>query len=72
MSTNDIKNMKDTVEQSIRKSSNVFLIGHNSPDFDSIGSCLGLSEIATAYKKDSFIIIYNFYNFSHFCNFCYQ
>lgn len=53
----DIKGLKRILEADIKKSSNVFIIGHNSPDFDSIGSCIGLSMIAKTFKKPTYIIV---------------
>ena len=53
----DIKNLKRILETDIKKSSNVFIIGHTSPDFDSIGSCIGLSVIAKALHKTPYIIV---------------
>lgn len=57
MGANEVKLTKDMIEQQIRRSSNVFLIGHNSPDFDSIGACLGLYEMATSFGKKAYIIV---------------
>ncbi len=57
MGVNEVKSIKDMVEQQIRRSSNVFLIGHNSPDFDSIGACLGLYDLATSFGKKAYIIV---------------
>lgn len=57
MSTQEIKKLKETLEKEIKKSSSVFIIGHNSPDFDSIGSCLGIYEIAKSLGKKSYIIV---------------
>lgn len=57
MSIQEIKNLKETLELEISKSSNVFIIGHNSPDFDSIGSCIGLSKIVENFNKKAFVIV---------------
>jgi len=57
MSTSEIKYIRDSVEQQIRKSSNVFLIGHKGPDFDSIGACMGMYELANALGKKAYIIV---------------
>ena len=45
------------LENEIKKSSQVFIIGHNEPDFDSIGSGIGLYCLAKYYKKPAYIII---------------
>ncbi len=57
MSAHDLKIMKDNLEAQLRKSSNVFIVGHNSPDFDSIGSAVGLYTIAEAHGKRAYIIV---------------
>lgn len=57
MSTSEIRRLKEILEAEIEKSSNVFIIGHNSPDFDSIGSCIGLYAFAKYYSKNVYIIV---------------
>ena len=57
MSTTEIRLLKEMLESEVENSSNVFIIGHNSPDFDSIGSCIGLYEFAKHFGKDAFIIV---------------
>ena len=57
MSTLEFKNFKNTVESEIKKSSGVFIIGHNAPDFDSIGACIGLYALARHYHKKAYIIV---------------
>ena len=52
-----IEKLAQIVSVKMKKSSNVFLIGHNSPDFDSIASCIGLFVIAEAYGKKAYIIV---------------
>ena len=52
-----IKELKSKLENEIKKSSQVFIIGHNEPDFDSIGSGIGLFCLAKHYKKPAYIII---------------
>ncbi len=52
-----IKELKAKLENEIKKSSQVFIIGHNEPDFDSIGSGIGLYCLAKYYKKSAYIII---------------
>lgn len=56
MSTN-IKEFQNQLESEIRKSSKVFIIGHNQPDFDSIGSAIGLYELAAHFGKKAYIIV---------------
>ena len=52
-----IKELRAHLERNMLKSSKIFIIGHNSPDFDAIGSCLGLSVLAMEYGKECYIII---------------
>lgn len=41
----------------IRKSGDVLVMGHAYPDFDSIGSCVGIAALARYYKKDVHIVV---------------
>ena len=41
----------------IRKSGNVLVMGHSFPDFDSIGSCVGIAALARYYKKEVHIVV---------------
>lgn len=52
-----IKELKCTLDNDLKKYSKVFLIGHNGPDFDSIGSCIGLYRLARHYNKPAYIIV---------------
>ena len=36
---------------------NVIIMGHKNPDFDSIGSCVGMARLALAYKKTVHLVI---------------
>ena len=49
------------LRQYIRQSSRVIIMGHRNPDMDCFGAALGISRIAAAEKKDSYIVI-NSYN----------
>lgn len=51
------KKIKLTLEELIKNSSKVFIIGHNGPDFDSVGACIGMSIICKHKKKESYIVI---------------
>ncbi len=53
----NIKVLKTRLETEIKKCSNVFIVGHNSPDFDAIGSAIGLYVLARRYGKKSYIIV---------------
>lgn len=57
MAIKDIKKIKDILELEINSSSNVFIVAHNNPDFDAIGSSLGLACLASYYGKESYIIV---------------
>ena len=37
---------KDILEDSIKSASNILIMGHVNPDFDSIGSCVGMARFA--------------------------
>lgn len=41
----------------IRKSGDVLIMGHSYPDFDSIGSCVGIAALARYLKKDVHIVV---------------
>ena len=57
MTIQDVKQLKETIELEVKKSSNVFIVGHNSPDFDSIGSCIGLYSIVYNLGKKAYIVV---------------
>ena len=57
MSMQDIKTLKDTLEVELSNSSSVFIVSHTLPDFDAIGSALGLYAIAKNYNKRVYIIL---------------
>ncbi len=57
MTITDIKKLKDILELEINNSSNVFVVAHNNPDFDAIGSAIGLSRLVSFYNKESYIIV---------------
>lgn len=52
-----IRDLKLRLERTINASSKVFIIGHNFPDFDSIGSCIGLHTLALSLGKKAYIIV---------------
>ena len=53
----DVKKLREILESGIKNSSNVFIVGHNNPDFDSIGSSIGLARLVKEYNKDVYIIV---------------
>ncbi len=54
---NSVKSLSTVLSDRIKESSKVFIVGHNSPDFDSIGSAIGLSVFAESLGKKSYIIV---------------
>lgn len=43
----------------IENASNVIIMGHKNPDFDSIASCVGIARLAFCYGKRPYIIVGN-------------
>lgn len=44
----------ELLEKKIRDSSGVLIMGHSSPDFDSIGSCVGVARFALSVFEDQY------------------
>lgn len=57
MSNDMIKKVRAILEDVINSASNVFIVGHNDPDYDSIASALGLSTLCSFFAKKSYIIV---------------
>ena len=53
----DFNELKELMEQSINASSKVFIVGHNTPDLDAIGSAIGLETLCKKLGKEAYIII---------------
>jgi len=53
----DLKLFKEQFMHSIIDSSKVFIVGHNEPDFDAIGSAIGIHAIAQAFNTEAYIIV---------------
>lgn len=51
------KEFKNKLEEEIKIAKQVFIIGHNFPDFDSLGSALGLYHLVKSFEKKAYIII---------------
>lgn len=49
--------IENKIKKIIKKSKNVFVVGHKNLDLDAIGACIGVSQIATHFNKNSYIII---------------
>lgn len=45
------------IAKRIKKSENIFVMGHRAIDFDSLGSCLAISELCERLKKKCYIIL---------------
>ena len=54
---NTVKDLRCVLDNSIKKSSNVFIVGHNEPDFDAIGSAIGLQVYAKNIGKKAYIVV---------------
>ena len=57
MAFSDVKKLREILELEIKNSSNVFIVGHNNVDLDSIGSSIGLARLAKEYNKEAYIIV---------------
>lgn len=57
MAFTDVKEFREILELEIQNSSNVFVVGHNNVDLDSIGSSIGLARLVKEYNKDVYIIV---------------
>ena len=53
----EFKELKNTLEKKIKSSSNVFIVGHCGPDFDSLGAAIGMYSIARNFYKKAYIVI---------------
>lgn len=55
--SNRLRLLKEMLIKNIKNSSQVFIIGHNTPDYDAIGAALGMVTIAQELNKDAYIIV---------------
>ncbi len=53
----NVRCLKQLIEKLLKSSSKVFIIGHNEPDFDSIGSAIGLQTLCKALGKEAYIVL---------------
>ncbi len=53
----DYPRVSRTVKKYISESSNVFIMGHARPDYDSIGACVGMAKLSRELGKPTNIII---------------
>jgi c-di-AMP phosphodiesterase-like protein len=49
--------LKFTIENALLENDTVFIVPHDNPDFDAIGSAVGLAILCKKYKKNVYIII---------------
>lgn len=54
---NNLKNLRDALVKNISTASQVFIVGHNTPDYDAIGSALGVATLAKDLNKKVYIIV---------------
>lgn len=55
--SNNLKNLRDALVKNINAASQVFIVGHKIPDYDAIGSALGVATFAKGLNKKSYIIV---------------
>ena len=53
----NIKKFRKDLEQIIATSKDIYILGHNEPDFDAIGSAIGIAKICQILKKEPYIVI---------------
>ena len=55
--SNKLRLLKEVLMRNIKDASRVFIVGHNTPDYDAIGAGLGMAKIAKELGKDAYIIV---------------
>lgn len=55
--SNNIKKLRDTLFKNIIDASQVFIVGHNTPDYDAIGSALGVATLSKELDTRTYIIV---------------
>lgn len=55
--TKKLKSFKDELINNINQASQVFIVGHNTPDYDAIGAAIGIAVLTKALKKPAYIIV---------------
>ncbi len=53
----ELENFSLKMEELIKNSDNIYIIGHNDPDFDALGAAVGMAEVCKVLGKDSKIIV---------------
>lgn len=54
---NSTYELKNKLDELVNKSEIIFIIGHNDPDFDAIGSSIGLQKLYSSFQKKVYIIV---------------
>ena len=52
-----LSKVEKDIKKLIKKSDNVFIIGHKGLDLDAIGSCIGIAAICNYFDKNNYIIV---------------
>lgn len=55
--SNNIKRLRDALVKNIVDASQVFIVGHNTPDYDAIGSALGVATLSKELDTNTYIIV---------------
>ena len=55
--SNKLKMLRETLVKNITDASQVFIVGHNTPDYDAIGSALGVATLSKELNKKAYIIV---------------
>ncbi len=53
----ELRSFREALVSTIASSSKVFIVGHNSPDYDAIGSAMGLHALAKSMGKEAYIVV---------------
>ena len=53
----NVRGLKQLLEKLLKTSSKVFIVGHKEPDYDSIGSSIGLQTLCQALGKEVYIVL---------------
>ncbi len=53
----NIKKFRKDLEQIISESKTIYILGHDEPDFDAIGSAIGIAKICQLLNKEPYIVI---------------
>lgn len=53
----EAKNLRELVRKIAKTSQQVFIVGHNDADYDSLSSAIGIQSLCTTLKKKAFIVV---------------